>query len=104
MGGTAPWPTALRSWTRAVCAPRSARRRLFDGTLALSGYFCDQWHIPMLKADTHAIRVLIIEDSAGDARLLIEALQSSPSHYRFTLVRDGDEALDHLNRCDRQLL
>ena len=51
---------------------------------------------------SHAVgrpmEILLIEDSLVDARLTINALNKGLIKHRLTLVRDGEEALEFLNR------
>jgi two-component system, chemotaxis family, response regulator Rcp1 len=44
------------------------------------------------------MEILLIEDSLTDARLAIEALRTGDIMHRLTLVRDGQEAMDFLER------
>jgi two-component system, chemotaxis family, response regulator Rcp1 len=45
------------------------------------------------------MEILLVEDSLTHARLAIGALRNSDVEHRLTLVRDGQEAIDFLNRC-----
>jgi chemotaxis family two-component system response regulator Rcp1 len=48
------------------------------------------------------INVLLVEDSAGDAELMVEALESeSALSPRVTVVEDGEEAIAYLRRQGR---
>jgi two-component system, chemotaxis family, response regulator Rcp1 len=44
------------------------------------------------------IEILLVEDSAGDAELMVEALQEGDLHVRVTPVEDGEEAVRYLRR------
>jgi chemotaxis family two-component system response regulator Rcp1 len=46
------------------------------------------------------VDILLVEDSAGDAELMIEALlgESDLVNPRVTVVRDGEQAIDYLRR------
>jgi CheY-like chemotaxis protein len=44
------------------------------------------------------IEILLVEDSAGDVRLTIEALKEAKVHNKLNVVPDGVEAMDYLNR------
>ncbi len=44
------------------------------------------------------MEILLVEDSLTDAALAIGALRQSGIKHRFTLVRDGDEALEFLRQ------
>lgn len=44
------------------------------------------------------MEILLVEDSLTDARLAIEALRQGDIKHRLTLVRDGNEATDFLER------
>jgi CheY-like chemotaxis protein len=44
------------------------------------------------------MEILLVEDSLTDARLAIEALRTGDIKHRLTLVRDGQEAMDFLER------
>jgi CheY-like chemotaxis protein len=46
------------------------------------------------------VEVLLVEDSAGDAELMIEALSESTLTIRVTVVEDGEQALHYLRRHD----
>jgi len=43
-----------------------------------------------------AVEILLVEDSAGDARLAQEALKDSKIHNQLFIVGDGEEAMDFL--------
>ncbi len=47
------------------------------------------------------MEILLIEDSLMDAQVTINALRDGQIKHRLTLVRDGDEALEFLNRQGR---
>jgi CheY-like chemotaxis protein len=44
------------------------------------------------------VHILLVEDNAGDVRLTQEALREGKIVNRVSVVRDGEEALDFLNR------
>jgi two-component system, chemotaxis family, response regulator Rcp1 len=44
------------------------------------------------------IDILLVEDSAGDAELMVEALGESPLASRVTVVEDGEQAVQYLRR------
>jgi len=44
------------------------------------------------------IHILLVEDSAGDAELMVEALGESDLALRVTVVEDGEEAVQYLRR------
>jgi CheY-like chemotaxis protein len=44
------------------------------------------------------VDVLLVEDSAGDAELMVEALEESDLPVRVTVVQDGEEAVRYLRR------
>ncbi|WP_265112552.1 response regulator [Halosolutus halophilus] len=50
---------------------------------------------------TEPIDILLVEDNPGDVRLTREAFKSTDSEIRFHTATDGDEALEHLHRCQR---
>lgn len=45
-----------------------------------------------------AINILVVEDNAGDARLIVEALKNSKVKLELHVVDDGQEAMDFLNK------
>jgi two-component system, chemotaxis family, response regulator Rcp1 len=45
-----------------------------------------------------ALEIMLIEDSLLDARVTIESLRRCGFHHRLTLFRDGQEAVEFLNR------
>lgn len=49
-----------------------------------------------LKPYTMARQILLVEDSANDAALVLAALEENNVRARVTVVRDGSEALDYL--------
>ncbi len=53
-----------------------------------------------MKSDTvgRPMEILLVEDSLPDARLTIEALREGDVKHRLTLIRDGMEAREFLNR------
>lgn len=44
------------------------------------------------------VEILLVEDNAADARLAFEALKEAKVHNKVSIVEDGVEALDYLNR------
>ena len=48
--------------------------------------------------DGRPMEILFVEDSLMDARLAISALEKGGVRHRMTLVRDGEEALNFLQR------
>jgi CheY-like chemotaxis protein len=51
-----------------------------------------------MKPDTRPIEILLVEDNAGDARLVRETFQNGQGRQRLSIVRDGIEALKYLRR------
>jgi two-component system, chemotaxis family, response regulator Rcp1 len=45
-----------------------------------------------------AINILVVEDNAGDARLIVEALKNTKVKLELHVVTDGQEAMDFLNK------
>lgn len=52
--------------------------------------------------DTGPIDVLLIEDNAGDARLVVEVLKELPIPTRLSVVTDGEAAVQHFADIGRQ--
>lgn len=50
----------------------------------------------MASSASPYLRLLIIEDNAGDVRLIQEAFRASGNGVRITVARDGVEAIDYL--------
>jgi CheY-like chemotaxis protein len=46
-----------------------------------------------------SVRILLIEDSPSDVRLIREALRDSQLMVHISLARDGAEGMDHLEAC-----
>jgi len=44
------------------------------------------------------VEILLVEDSAGDAELMIEALSESHLSPRVTVIEDGEQAIQYLRR------
>ena len=44
------------------------------------------------------IEILLVEDSPGDVRLTVEALKEAKVHNRLSVVRDGVEAMEFLQK------
>ncbi len=51
-----------------------------------------------MKYNSKEIEVLVIEDNEGDVRLIKEAFKDSLVVNKFSVVGDGEQALDYLNR------
>jgi two-component system, chemotaxis family, response regulator Rcp1 len=49
-------------------------------------------------SDARAIEILLVEDNAADVRLTMEALREGKVRNQLTIARDGQEALDILQR------
>jgi chemotaxis family two-component system response regulator Rcp1 len=47
------------------------------------------------------VRILIVEDSPSDVRLIREALRDSELIVRLSVCKDGMEAVEHLQQCKR---
>lgn len=52
----------------------------------------------MTTPTPRSVRVLLVEDDAGDARLIIESLRNSRIRNRVTVVDDGAEVMSYLRR------
>ena len=52
---------------------------------------------------TRSLRILLVEDSPSDVRLVREALRDTPVPVQLIVARDGVEATDYLNRVDAGL-
>src|SRR5437868_6380901 len=50
------------------------------------------------RSSRPSIDILLVEDSPGDAELMVEALRESDLNVRVTGVEDGEEALRYLRR------
>jgi CheY-like chemotaxis protein len=50
------------------------------------------------KSDYRPIEILMVEDSAGDAELMLDFLEQSKVKNRIHWVRDGEEAMAFLHR------
>ncbi len=48
----------------------------------------------------HALRMLLVEDSPSDVRLIREALKETPLEVQVTLARDGVEAMEYLHNSE----
>jgi two-component system, chemotaxis family, response regulator Rcp1 len=55
----------------------------------------------MCAARSHAIEILLVEDSPSDAELTIEALKDSKVRSRVNTVEDGVQAMEFLRREGR---
>lgn len=47
-----------------------------------------------------SLRMLLVEDSPSDVRLIREALKQTPLQVQITLARDGVEAMDYLRQSE----
>jgi CheY-like chemotaxis protein len=45
------------------------------------------------------VKILVVEDSPSDVRLIREALREAPMVVHITVARDGVEAMDYLHHC-----
>jgi CheY-like chemotaxis protein len=52
----------------------------------------------MAARPSRPVDILLVEDSAGDAELMVEALGESDLAPRVTVVEDGEEAVQYLRR------
>ncbi|MGI8960567.1 MAG: response regulator [Bryobacteraceae bacterium] len=46
------------------------------------------------------LRILLVEDSPSDVRLIKEALKQTPLEVQITLARDGVEAMEYLHKSE----
>ena len=51
-----------------------------------------------MDKNTKEIEILLVEDSPGDVRLTVEALKEAKVHNRLSVVRDGVEAMEFLQK------
>ncbi len=51
-----------------------------------------------------ALRILLVEDSPSDVRLIREALKQTPVPVDITVARDGVEAMDYLHNADKGIV
>jgi two-component system, chemotaxis family, response regulator Rcp1 len=51
-----------------------------------------------------SLRILLVEDSPSDVRLIREALNQTPLQIQITLARDGVEAMDYLRQSEAGLV
>jgi chemotaxis family two-component system response regulator Rcp1 len=51
-----------------------------------------------------SVRILLVEDSPSDVRLIKEALKESPVQLQITLARDGVEAMEYLRQSETGLV
>ena len=49
---------------------------------------------------TRSLRILLVEDSPSDVRLIREALKDTPVSIHLTVAQDGVEATDYLNQTE----
>jgi CheY-like chemotaxis protein len=47
------------------------------------------------------VKILVVEDSPSDVRLIREALRGSPMVIQITVARDGVEAMEYLHHCKK---
>jgi chemotaxis family two-component system response regulator Rcp1 len=52
----------------------------------------------------NSLRILLVEDSPSDVRLIREAFKQSPFEVQITLARDGVEAMEYLRQSDAGLV
>ncbi len=52
----------------------------------------------------NSLRILLVEDSPSDVRLIREALTQAPLEVQITLARDGVEAMDYLRQTEAGLV
>src|SRR5436305_7075053 len=52
----------------------------------------------------NSLRILLVEDSPSDVRLIREALRDTPLEVAVTLARDGVEAMDYLRQTEAGLV
>lgn len=54
-----------------------------------------------MHAHVRAAEILLVEDNPGDVRLTMEAMRESKMRNRVTVVSDGEQAIDYLQRRGR---
>jgi two-component system, chemotaxis family, response regulator Rcp1 len=54
-----------------------------------------------MHAHVRTAEILLVEDNPGDVRLTMEAMRESKMRNRVTVVSDGEQALDYLQRRGR---
>lgn len=52
---------------------------------------------------TRSLRILLVEDSPSDVRLIQEALKDTPVGVQLTVARDGIEAMEYLRQSEAGL-
>jgi two-component system, chemotaxis family, response regulator Rcp1 len=52
----------------------------------------------------NSLRILLVEDSPSDVRLIREALKQTPLEVQITLARDGVEAMEYLRQSEMGLI
>jgi two-component system, response regulator len=52
----------------------------------------------------NAVEILLVEDNENDIQLTLHALRSENLGNRIHIVRDGEEALEFLAECEREVL
>ena len=55
------------------------------------------------SVNLRALKILLVEDCAGDVRLIREALKEAPLPVQVTLAGDGIEAMDYLRQVELEL-
>jgi two-component system, chemotaxis family, response regulator Rcp1 len=50
--------------------------------------------------NSRSLKILLVEDSAGDVRLIREALKESPISVQVIVAHDGVEAMDYLHQAE----
>ena len=53
---------------------------------------------PLMNEHERAIHILLVEDNAGDARLVVEAFRQTSARCHFSHVVNGVEAVEFLRR------
>ncbi len=57
--------------------------------------------ISSMETNTRSVKILLVEDNPGDARLTIEAMREAKVHNQMHVVEDGVEAMQFLRRQGR---
>jgi len=53
---------------------------------------------PAVRSSRKPVEILLVEDSAGDAELMVEALDEGSMPVCVTVIEDGEQAVDYLRR------
>src|SRR5581483_2726933 len=53
-----------------------------------------------MVAGMRSLKILLVEDSPSDVRLIREALKETPLPVQISVARDGVEAMEHLHRAE----